>query len=357
MNNYMFNCPHCDQSIEAPVDMLGEMIDCPTCQKSIIIPSAKKSESITSMTRQRLTTHKHTPSLQRYRENEHAERDLNTGRLLQTRTKLPPSQSASLHRPFLIAGGVLLATLLAGWGGFLWQQTKKDPTTPIDLNVEPLAKRATSETQTKASPPLPRGKNASMSGGFWITKGDGSSEIVRGNNIYLLKGEVKSDLVNPLLQKLEAELSKLAQECEKNAAFFDGSVASAYTSHAEHTGRAASHASNYQQIDFVPVRQLYFMIRTLNYSIVSEKSTYMSIAKDHRWPKLIGDFVVTYTQTGIDGRYQFSEVPPGKYTIFTILESKFNYVEWCLDVEMESAQSYTLDIHNRNAASILSIRN
>ncbi|NCC95104.1 MAG: hypothetical protein EOM10_17860, partial [Opitutae bacterium] len=44
MPNIQFRCPRCNQPIEQPPDMLGQLIDCPACgevievQKSIHLP-------------------------------------------------------------------------------------------------------------------------------------------------------------------------------------------------------------------------------------------------------------------------------------------------------------------------------
>lgn len=38
MSDLKFNCLHCNQPLEAPEDMLGQMIDCPACNGSITIP-------------------------------------------------------------------------------------------------------------------------------------------------------------------------------------------------------------------------------------------------------------------------------------------------------------------------------
>ncbi|MCF7837980.1 MAG: hypothetical protein K9N49_05060 [Candidatus Marinimicrobia bacterium] len=38
MADYQFNCPHCQQSLEAPEEMLGQTIECPSCNKSIQLP-------------------------------------------------------------------------------------------------------------------------------------------------------------------------------------------------------------------------------------------------------------------------------------------------------------------------------
>ena len=38
MSNILFTCPHCQQSLESPDEMLGETIDCPSCNRQIQIP-------------------------------------------------------------------------------------------------------------------------------------------------------------------------------------------------------------------------------------------------------------------------------------------------------------------------------
>ena len=38
MADIEFNCPACDQVLEAPEEMTGEAIDCPSCETEITIP-------------------------------------------------------------------------------------------------------------------------------------------------------------------------------------------------------------------------------------------------------------------------------------------------------------------------------
>ena len=44
MSDFKFNCPHCQQSLEAPEDMLGQEIDCPSCNGRIELPSSRLRE-------------------------------------------------------------------------------------------------------------------------------------------------------------------------------------------------------------------------------------------------------------------------------------------------------------------------
>jgi len=38
MSDLKFNCPHCDQPLEAPEQMLGQVVPCPSCQGQVQLP-------------------------------------------------------------------------------------------------------------------------------------------------------------------------------------------------------------------------------------------------------------------------------------------------------------------------------
>jgi len=40
MSDFKFACPHCQQSLEAPQELMGQVIDCPTCKGRIQLPPA-----------------------------------------------------------------------------------------------------------------------------------------------------------------------------------------------------------------------------------------------------------------------------------------------------------------------------
>jgi len=42
MADINFDCPHCNQNLDAPPDMAGESIECPTCGESIGIPAPRR---------------------------------------------------------------------------------------------------------------------------------------------------------------------------------------------------------------------------------------------------------------------------------------------------------------------------
>lgn len=46
MPDIKFNCPHCKQSLEAPDDMLGQLIDCPSCRLAIVVQRTQPRPSV-----------------------------------------------------------------------------------------------------------------------------------------------------------------------------------------------------------------------------------------------------------------------------------------------------------------------
>ena len=55
MSDFKFNCPHCQQSLEAPEEMLGQKIDCPSCNEPITLPDPPRTQTLPTPPPQRQT--------------------------------------------------------------------------------------------------------------------------------------------------------------------------------------------------------------------------------------------------------------------------------------------------------------
>jgi len=51
MPDIKFDCPMCQQTLEAPEEMMGQDIECPSCQKQITIPGAEPAKQEVSGTK------------------------------------------------------------------------------------------------------------------------------------------------------------------------------------------------------------------------------------------------------------------------------------------------------------------
>jgi DNA-directed RNA polymerase subunit M/transcription elongation factor TFIIS len=45
MPDFEFSCPNCNQVLEAPDDMAGEVVECPGCQQQMTVPQPPALES------------------------------------------------------------------------------------------------------------------------------------------------------------------------------------------------------------------------------------------------------------------------------------------------------------------------
>ncbi len=52
MTYMRYNCPHCKQHFEIPLELLGTLIDCPSCQTEIQLPNTSESDGVESATTQ-----------------------------------------------------------------------------------------------------------------------------------------------------------------------------------------------------------------------------------------------------------------------------------------------------------------
>jgi hypothetical protein len=109
MSDFKFNCPHCQQSLEAPEDLLGQTIECPQCKGSIQLPApqprlqpAKKKVALRSQSA--MAAPRPIPQ--------------------------PPSQPAASHAGQTVGGIATLIAVIAGawwyFGGGLEQQAAHD---------------------------------------------------------------------------------------------------------------------------------------------------------------------------------------------------------------------------------------
>ena len=149
-SKFKFNCPHCNQNLEAPPEMTGSNAECPGCSKILTIPISETA-SIT------------TDSL----ENEHTEQVENSGKKRKKRKLIT-----------LVSLCIIFIVLFTVWMTGSSQPEKQSPTT-IDeyLDIEsfprfPLAKRKTDKKTTLGSIQTNKQSQLKQTNGRWLIGGD-----------------------------------------------------------------------------------------------------------------------------------------------------------------------------------------
>ena len=62
MSDLTINCPHCNQELEIPEDLLGQTVECPSCSGSIQLPEPEPKVAPRKIVVRKRTTTKSTRS-------------------------------------------------------------------------------------------------------------------------------------------------------------------------------------------------------------------------------------------------------------------------------------------------------
>lgn len=140
-------------------------------------------------------------------------------------------------------------------------------------------------------------KTTTISGGAWVIKGGGQSDILRGLEIALCNENVKS----PLKESMEVEWRRIEMK--------------------------------YKDFQY---------IKPDKYDRINPEI--MNIA--------VAPFVFKIAKTDVDGKYIINDVPKGVYYIYAVYKSSFSVAYWLIPVKVESSDPIKIDIYNANAEEI-----
>ena len=236
------------------------------------------------------------------------------------------------------------------------------PTTMSPAKLE----QPTSPTETYNGDKAQSDKDGSahIEGGMWVTRANGASEIARGRPVVLVRRNVAqadvADLLAEIHKSLEHDTRLLAQRLERRVSFEDMAIARLDLYVKE---KAIAVVEALLDSDRVPLDFLLLAIRYDNQETMaahnSDGEFWMSnekqlenISDDLKWPSILERYRVARSQTGIDGKYRFDNVPDGVYALYANWESRYNYIEWCTPVVVEDGKAITVDLQNENAHAI-----
>jgi hypothetical protein len=163
--------------------------------------------------------------------------------------------------------------------------------------------------------PLKSAPKASISGGAWLIKKSGESELLRGLDVFLCKNNSKADidrtgsLIWEVVAKNNEDLAK--HPFNPNASLWE----------------------NQRELDRLRSRIVLSFYRIADAMIemrgVAEKNA-MRTAK-----------------TGVDAKYEFTEVPAGSYVLFAVF--KFDFVAGCWEIPFEVTDSKPIQLNLENS--------
>jgi hypothetical protein len=202
---------------------------------------------------------------------------------------------------------------------------------------------------------------ATVTGGAWVVKKDGHSEIIRGLNVSLIRAKIPrgelGQIIDVMLRyvlkradRLDAQIKSLeasgqdASDCRKQGKLYVNLAATFFL------------MKDYDPDELVDVTKLYVLIRqaqTGDEAIISDAKKYDAITWDIFWPEAMTKFDARKAVTNIDGKFKIDGVRGGKYLLYAKHVTEYSLIEWLVSLEVGQSGEVSKDLFNEDAILIL----
>lgn len=189
-----------------------------------------------------------------------------------------------------------------------------------------------------------------VSGSAWLARNDGSSDLLRGLNLYLIPTKVPGDILGKNLESKALDAETVAEheqaEADRNKKYdFMKDIV------ARHQQSANASRAKAEKIREAIAKTKDGMKTDEAYELVKQASRYGmpyfgSIARG----AAIGE-----AKTDRDGRFSFTSVQAGDYFVYGVIDTPALYVDWLLPVSV-SGKPVTIDVENGNASTLQNSR-
>lgn len=326
-----FRCPQCGFVIKADSRSAGQIARCNKCNERVRIPFSRS----------------HPP---------------------RTRTPSPDSQASAMTGPrrriplfigavVLLAGAIIGTVLLVRpWSGTILGQT----------SVAPFGD--SQGDQVREPEPMPL--KGSLSGGVWLTRKNGSSEIIRGLNVYVFKALVeKRTVANPLgtFEKKALSAAELWRSPNARTIYADA-MPEQLAGLANDAEKIAKEAHEYLQMpdtSTLELQRIYDLVVSLDRLWEQSEAWCPASLKLQRLvrvrelvggdllPTLLSSTVfVTKASTGIDGKYLIGDLGQTQYCLYALYNTDVFVIEWLVKVDVIGGEARA-NLSNDNASIII----
>lgn len=349
-------CKACNQSLEAPPEMSGQLIDCPTCKKPIEIPFSRP------------------PVAAEHVQHDVGSRPENNDRLRENSTQEPPSSSpmatppqTKASSPYLVFAVVILTLVCLGLAGGMYYllsekkvagQISGTPVAPTKENAS-LARRNI-DRQTLAEKVLP---DSTIDGEvFVVTRGGQSIKLGLVEAVLIPMDTLTPHLdartaektnafarLDPQIQAAEAQIQAAEAEVQRlqqeEHALFELYLKDVFlNSEKERTYRAAQDATSQARRKESQARRKASALREEKRSFMSGAFYFDSLPSPLRG-----------TKTNSDGRFRLMVPASGSYAIAAVASrhvvDRVERYYWLLKIDSKAGSSQAIMLSNDNMTS------
>ena len=202
---------------------------------------------------------------------------------------------------------------------------------------------------------------ATVSGGAWVVKGAGNSDVLRGLKIYILKPECNAESVRACLLSI-AETAKSDAKGKRQTAleyrakkddFYD-KQADKYEAEAAELDKcvAAVNADAAKITTRMNTLDAYKLILKADHSSPLVKKYGLQMPLGGSFAKVLTEVTEKTAQTNIEGKYTFDAIAGGRHYVYAYWSTDISSIEWIIPITVKDAPTVSQDLFNENAEVI-----
>jgi hypothetical protein len=159
---------------------------------------------------------------------------------------------------------------------------------------------------------------ASISGGAWVVKKNGGSELLRGLDVFLCSDKSKSAIDNQGWHIWELNIKA---------------------------------GEDLRSLKLRPNAEIPELQREIKLLSLSQQRHFVGVADGMMGIRRVVEQIALRTiKTEVDAKYQFAEVPAGSYVLFAAFRFDFVAGCWEIPIEVQDSKPIQLDLENSNMA-------
>jgi hypothetical protein len=166
--------------------------------------------------------------------------------------------------------------------------------------------------------------SARVSGGAWIEKKIGSSDILRGLTIAIIPATLPKARLNPIL-----DAACTVKWLEPGIREKYGRLPESYP------------------VDLKPICALLHV--AVEGAQGNDSQKFDAFVAEQAWSIMVKKFAIASVETDIDGKYQFKRLSGGSYYLCARWVTEYSFVEWVLSLEVDQSGEIVQDVFNQNA--------
>ena len=204
---------------------------------------------------------------------------------------------------------------------------------------------------------------ATVSGGAWIVKGGGSSDLLRGMKVYLLKADCTGTAVRGCYGSAAGNAKQDAAFRRKSAEEYrekqdDYGIYKKAADEAEADANELEEyaAATVQSAETIPdtlsVHDAYRLVQIIVNSSPGYRKYSIVGPLGARFRNVVDECAEKNTQVNIDGKFSFDAVSGGRHYLYAFWSTAFSSIEWLVPLDVQQSATISRDLFNDTAEII-----